>query len=397
VVKFRDDMIAKRALSIAEEAKQVEPGGKVSFSGFEFYGALGLLEDCVDFHPEIPQSEVRGLVWGSLVECARSGKITADRFLPVAKKQELGLLRRKKRRYVVITSLSASPSLELHGSRSFRASITLPVRLPRRFEAERTRIMKRARQSLHASPPEKYRPVRISAMARSMDEAADVALRAFDTLRGIWNLARNLARGQRETVSGKRKPVNGFLLGPVHTVHLPSGAIERERWWYEPDYCGGISPVGPDERLEKAIHSVQRYILKRLSKISYRSDLEEMIRRYNESLDERSWETAFLKLWYVLELGTDKPKYFTDVTRRVASLFRDWEWHRAVLNDLRERRNSMIHRAESFETIERLLYSLKEYAERLVLFHLTKADETHQTESPRLRWPVIGARTPRQS
>jgi len=369
MVGFRVEHIARRALSIAERAKKVETGGKVSFSGFEFYGALGLLQDCVTFHPEVPQSEARGLVWRSLAECARSGKITADRFLVMARKQESGFLSRKRQRYVLITDLSASPHLELHGSRSFGASVTLPHGLPRRFHAERAGVMKLAGPSLHVKPPARYRFVRVGVSARSMDEAAEVALRALDTLRGIWNLARNGIRGSRETISGKRKPVNGFVLGPVHTVHLPSGEIERERWWYEPDYCGGLSPVGPEAGLTERIHRFQKYCLNRLSRIRYRSDLEEMIRRYNEALDQRSWETAFLKLWQVLELGT-KAKNLQDAIRRTAFLLVDVDWHRAVLDDLRKRRNSMVHRAESVEAIERLLYTLKEYAELLLLFHL---------------------------
>jgi len=366
---FRDERIAARALEIAERTKKIGDDGKVSFSGWEFFGALKLLQDCVTFHPEVPSSEGKRIVWKSLTECARTRKITPASFLEKTRANESMFLAQEKVPYILVTELSANRVFDLHGIRRPAGIVTIPRSLPRRFLSERQRLLKEARSSLLGSMPNCYRWVRVRTEGRSMDEAAQKALRALDLVRAAWNLAVNIGKWDHETINGKRKPVNSFLLGPVHTVHRESGEIESDRWWYEPNYCGPIEPIMPKSSLEDNIHRFQRGLFRKLPRIPYREDVEEMLRRYTDALDERAWEVAFLKLWSALEFETGNPQNFRDVVRRTVFLYKNADWHRALLNDLRLRRNDMVHAGEWFENIEMHLYLLKNYVERLLFFH----------------------------
>ena len=105
----------------------------------------------------------------------------------------------------------------------------------------RVRLNEDARHSLNSSPPKNYRWVRVGLHKKGSSAAVNKALDTLNFLIGLWNLILNHNQTIRTTYSGPRKPVNSIVLGPLHTIHKPSGEIGRNFRWYEPNYCGAIS------------------------------------------------------------------------------------------------------------------------------------------------------------
>ena len=255
--------------------------------------------------------------------------------------------------------------------------LTFGRRLPERFRHAHDEVRRRGESQIFGPLPDPhsllrgYVPVRVSAMARSHDEAVETALDTLDLLRGVWNLYLNGRVGMRLS-GGRRKPVNRILLGPVHSLHKPSGALASEYPWVEPDY---VEPL----RLYRLrsdwadLRVFERQLRNELSSSRYGEKLEDAIRRYVRALDRRDWNTSFVRLWGVLDSLTDTSRDRYEVTiERVLFLMnkqrRDFD--RQILRHLTTYRNRTVHDGHETEAIETLLYQLKRYIETVLNFHL---------------------------
>jgi hypothetical protein len=105
----------------------------------------------------------------------------------------------------------------------------------------------------------------------------------------------------------------------------------------------------------------------------YREELEGVVRRYVQALDQCGWNTSFLQLWGVLETLTDTSRDRYEVTvSRVLFLTRPdrRDFHRQILRHLMNYRNRTVHAGYETPAIEILLYQLKRYVEDCLAFHL---------------------------
>lgn len=372
MAKLNKKELAARLLSEMNTIKNVETAtGKVSFrGGFGFQSAESLLDDLLVLNPAVPDTESPTITWQALVGAAREGDITTKSFLKQAGRLESEYLSRVPKRYVLITEVSLNSSDSVPGASFDGLRITFPQRIPGTFAKARSAILREAGHSLHAQPPNNYRWVRVGVSEKSDAAAADLALKGLHLLVGLWNLWLNMGTGIRQTFKGPRKPVNVIALGPVHTVHRPSGALERQVWWYEPNYLAAlpVKSLGANaDRLTRFAGTTRQ----RLQRLPYRRKVEDYIRFYGRALDERDWSTSFIRLWQALEAATNTVNETYKVTvRRAAFIYRDHSYHTEVLDHLREYRNRLVHADGESKTIESKLYLLKMYVEDIIMFHV---------------------------
>lgn len=186
----------------------------------------------------------------------------------------------------------------------------------------------------------------------------------------MWNLFHNRRQRMRRSFGGPRKPANKFVLGPLHTLHLPDGKLATKSWWFEPEYRGPLAVYNPYKEINE-MYKYQDVVRASLRRISYRSDLEASILRYTRALDLGNWEDAFLRLWSVLEHITNSGRDSYTVTfRRTSFLFKQREYARQVLTHLKDYRNRAVHAGSENHEIEILMYQLKNYVEFLLAFHI---------------------------
>ena len=168
-----------------------------------------------------------------------------------------------------------------------------------------------------------------------INEAADKAFDAIDFLRSIWNLALNYNYLSRLLSSGTR-PINRIRLGPIHTLHHPTGKPAAQIYWYDPFYVAGEAERINDDEW-KRIDRTARVIRKRLAKLPYASAMRDVLIRYVRALDTSDFEKAFLKLWQILEVLTDTStsQGYNLTIKRALFIWKDDEMVKAVLEHLR--------------------------------------------------------------
>jgi len=211
--------------------------------------------------------------------------------------------------------------------------------------------------------------VRVSISARSDFEAYHKATESLDFLRGIWNYRINRGVVSR-WYTGPVKPVNEIRLGPVHTLHLPSGQEVSSLFWYEL-----LSPTESTVEQVKnwdEIRDEEKRISEIIDKSSYRAFLKNMFIRYARSLDSSDHEASFLKLWSLLEYVTaiENRADYDELIRRTLFLSVNEDYDKRILEHLRIRRNATVHRGEASSQIETFIFQLKRYVDRVMLFHL---------------------------
>jgi len=353
-----------------EKAKNVDKNGKVTFQAFTHYDYVVVLNSMVSLNKEIPLLEKKRIINQATFQAGAKGKITAETLLSEIRNLESKYLRRPLQRYNLVTSISVNRLCKLKRKKVYGCTISFCPFLPKVYREGISKIIEHARHSITGGVPTDYMYVKVSVSAKSYDEAANKALDALDLIRGIWNFFENRKQGMRIS-SGKRNPVNKYILGPLHTLHKPDGKLATENWWYDLEYVYQIRPYDPSRVIVK-LYKFESSVRKLIQKSKYSSDIDTAILRYTRALDLTNWEDAFLRLWSVLEhLTGASPNDSHKVTiRRAAFVFGGKEYSRQVLTHLKDYRNRAVHSGSENHDIEAYMYQLKRFVEALIGFHL---------------------------
>ena len=252
--------------------------------------------------------------------------------------------------------------------------------LPKHLVKAHSKAKDRSRKNIRGDYPEevpfrRYAAAWVHVRGRSAPEAMQRAVEALDLHRGIWNLALN--RGSGVTFPAPiRGPLNEVLAGPLYSLHLRDGSLATEYDWFEPEYTEPVL----SRNLQKKWNQVRkyekdiRYVLKRNS---YRTTLEDALRRYCRALDASDLSSSFLNLWSLLETLTGiTPRDGHDrMVRRASFIYAETErkTHEQILHHLRRYRNSYVHAGEGSEETGAYLHQLRIYTERLLEFHLSSS------------------------
>ena len=351
-----------------EKLKKIKEG-KVFFESFLFDEYVTVISGMVELSDEIPSDLKLRMITTSIFSAGKRGEITPKSITKEIRKQENAYLKKPVQNFVLVTSLSVSSPRKLPTLRINGCSISFKTSLDKKYRPGREEIEYLASKWVYRERPSRYINVTAKVESRSEMEAANSALNGIDFIRGIWNLltASPLRFSARPT-----KPVNKILLGPVHTVHLPSGKLATQTFWYQPNFPDGVPALPLDTELENRTFSFIKKVRRRLRKHPYRTILEDAFRKYARALDYSDLDVSFFKLWSVLEFLTNTLRESYKVTvRRAAFVFEESDFHWQLINNLKTYRNSAVHSGkESTGEIEIYLYQLKRYVEQLMLFHL---------------------------
>ena len=360
---FDPNLLAQRI----EKIKTRNRAGQVAFKALHFEEYAIVLGSMVTLNDEIPEVEGRKIVQGAISAVAKRGRISPTPLLKELSQREQVYLRRPREEFILATSLSIRYSKLLKPITRFGCTIRFHDRLPSKID--QSEVLDTAYKRLRGEPPKGYASVIVGTHARSAYDAVESAFKTLDLVRGIWNLFYNEFSDLRMSYA-RPKPVNPVLLGPVHTLHRPNGELATDTVWYQPEYQ---EPVRAKD-LRPKWRELQRYtriVEKGLNKIKYREEVEEAFRRYAQALDTWDLNSAYIKLWGLLEYltGTLHASYKTTV-RRGAFLWKDRYLHRELLNHLKDYRNRAVHSGKEPQGVEALVYQLKRHVETLLEFHI---------------------------
>jgi hypothetical protein len=356
-----------------ERVRDSQPGEPARFKGFEIDDAESVLETCIDFQPQIPEADRRGLIREAIASATQAGTVDAAALEKHLRGAERKYLQTPLVEYVIASSVTVRHFKGMRRVALSGVTLTFSNALPRQFE--RGTIQEKIDDVTKIADPHRLTVVRIRVRARTHAAAMREALDQLDLLRGIWNYWVN-SRTQMRFTWGPQRPVNEILLGPVHTIHHPSGALAADVFWYEEGHRQS------DRLYNLAPHWVQvrnweRRLRRRLREIDYGDDLGALFVRYARALDITDSDVAFNKLWGVLEHLAGAVGNYSNLIDRVVFLYVEGDrgFARLLLEHLRDVRNELVHMDEARESMQTYLYQLKRFVEALVRFHLSRGRE----------------------
>ncbi|WP_338429403.1 hypothetical protein [Synechococcus elongatus] len=80
-------------------------------------------------------------------------------------------------------------------------------------------------------------------------------------------------------------------------------------------------------------------------------------------------------MWGALETLTAASGSYDLVTKRCAFLFAEYDYHKQILEHLREHRNSNVHSGDESDNTKFSCFQLQRYFYNLILFHLRNQGE----------------------
>ncbi|MCH8010830.1 MAG: hypothetical protein IIA61_02610 [Candidatus Marinimicrobia bacterium] len=362
IKKIQPNQITKKL----EKIKTVKDG-KVSFSEFEYHEYQAVLESMVEFHTNIPIHLKRNILREGVKQAAIRGTINPDTLIASISKKENEYLCRTPKPYIMATYITIQNNVNLPSVKLHNTHINFTRYLPNQFVIKRTESEKKAESIINSKTPKNSIAVRIRVKAKEEHDAAHIALDSIDFYRSLINFV--TTSSFRMTFGGPSKPVNEVLLGPVHTLHNLSGNLATQLFWYQSDFTltKTVNIANKKEALLKNI----KYIRGKMKRLQYSSELRNIFLRYVRALDYPDYNTAFIHLWGVLEILTYTKYSGYDVTiKRAASMFKEFDYHKQVLNHLRIYRNSLIHSGKAYNDIEPYIYQLKRYIDQLLWFFI---------------------------
>ncbi|MCP4762537.1 MAG: hypothetical protein GY870_12220 [archaeon] len=352
----------KDLASKIESIKTIESNKKIGFDAFKYEQYSLLLKNILKpYDNRIPEKLWENIIWKTVTDLGRKGKISSDDLLNNIKKNIDAYLSNPLEKYVVATTLSVNNSFKLGKLVVDGVTITFNKNFLSKFILERNRVIKPSyKRYIPFPPPEKFVAVKIHLQSRHHVEAFEKAIDTLDFVRGVWNYFINREIGSSKTTGQRLDSINSIVLGPVHTVHYSSGNIATEMYWYENDYTDSKKTYDRNDVLNEIYLQFFKF-RKILKKITYQAFIKEGLIKYNRALDSTNYHKAFMSLWSALEFltKTGENDNHKVTVRRSCSLYIEPKFSRQILNSLREFRNSIVHENSSSSNIEPLVYQLR--------------------------------------
>ncbi len=353
-------------------ARASRGGSPVQWHGFGAEMLIPVLESFVEFRGTIPEADRRYLLRDAVYKAATETDFDRKALGKNLQDAEDRYLRKPQQKFIVATSWTASPDLEMRRLSVRGATVSFAQR---HANLDREPIRDVLDRVTPLPLPEMLQ-VQARVTARTPSGALEIGLHCLDYARGVWNFLINRRTAYRLFSSGLQTPMNKILPGPIHTVHTLRGKLATETVWYELYRIDHVQLFSEKALLSKIEVTAQK-VRGRLSRSAYGRDIEHAFVRYTRALDAMDHAVAFARLWATIEYLADTSDH-DNLIRRIAFLTDEKErsFVEIMMRHLRDVRNGVVHvdasreRADVREGIEAYLYQLKIFAEWLLLFHV---------------------------
>lgn len=344
--------------------RTVNPEGGASYADFGLYKNLPVLQSMLEFPPAAKNIDASTLVWSALGKVRES--LTPANLIEAINRELNDRLATREEQYFLVTALSLDP---IGFPKSFRNSGVLVRQLEKRHNI----YLKEHRQVIsdHRVPvaptPSHYQWLIAEVKAKSPDAAFSKVMHAIDLQRALWCLMGNTSMSI--SLGGATlEPINVIRLGGSHTLHKTGGKSAREGLWFEPNFL----PAKPYRFSKPAVVAKNsRWALRRIHDCKYGDRIAGALVRFVRALDQADADSAFVRLWGALEsLVTPDVADYDALVRRCAFLFQDGQYHRQVLEHLREYRNQHLHGGLESAHARTHCFQLQMYFVQMVWFFI---------------------------
>lgn len=338
--------------------------------GISNEGYLMALLGAVCFSKSIPAYLHRELLIKGYWAWREKEARTARTLINEVSKHEQAYLRATPTRYHLLTTLSVTHQEHFRRIKIDGCWIRFYRSCPARYDTsayEENAI----RHGVFEQEAESSTWLVVDVIDRSPTGAAYRALDAVSLLAGIWNLWAGYKR-YRLHYDGPWEPIGRANVGPLHTLYYPDGKAAVDFILYEQEHCRRSRATSLPN--SGRVHAYTRAILKRVGENRDPELMKDWLRRYAAALRLQSHESAFLKLWALLEqlTITGPSDGLGKAVNRAAFLWMSSEVHKEVLTALHKARNIQVHsESRDFGETARL-WQTKKYVDDLMTFHLDR-------------------------
>ncbi|HCL3983679.1 hypothetical protein ACSEON_17285 [Pseudomonas aeruginosa] len=368
-------------LTKIEKVASINSDGRLQFAGFDYFELEPQLHGMIDHDENYSFQTKKQLRDRAIFACLEEGTLSKELFIKKLNR-EISLFKNKKDySYTILTSFSISENFPLKRIKFDNSTfISYPSGLPKKYSS-RSAHNPRWEQLFkdHPSLPENYTPVAIKVSAKNPSDAVDQALNNIDFIRAI--IAINVNPGASFSISfggQSYQPINKVMLGGMHTLHNPRGElVSKHNFWYEPNYQP-ITPAQITKKKKVAIQSSIKWIMSSLDLYPKEDSslLKQSLVRYVRAIDERDRNTIIQKLWSTLESLLAKGESNCDsIVRRCSFLFKDRDYIKQTLENIREYRNRSVHSGLTEEGVDSYCYNLQRFFRALIQFYLASAEK----------------------
>lgn len=357
----RSEQLVNSLLVPVKNQFHFDTSGNVVGSNFNAYHDLvTAIMSFLNFDPGIPETEKFRLLSNAVWTTAKTKKLDARTLLGQLSKKENDYFNQPKINFELATSISVK-----YFSRLNRNRLRPPIKFYREIPAELDFKSFSKNHSYLREIPESYTFVRVPVKARSLAEAYYLGSDALDLMRSIWNWFYSPVENPFTTYSAR--PLNHVTLGPIHAIIEPGGKLAND-FWYEYEFRE--IPIEISRDWDK-LNNYERNSRKMFSRHRYGNDIKKYLRRFTRSLDYLDKHVSFSKLWQVLEKLTDTNNAnYEQMIKRVIFIVGGNELDKAILNHLRQHRNSMVHDDHQGMLIETYLFQLLRYVRMILSYHI---------------------------
>lgn len=362
--KKRAGLSPQLILNKIEGAKTIGQDGRVSYSTFEYHEVFASIFSLLEIPKAIStELDLDALVSKALGSAARAGAITEASLIKQLNEIASSELATRESPYHLLTSLSMDKTLPFRRVAFNGSTIrALEGPYPKKYST-RNEVVKHVGGEFSGDHPG-YMKIIVSIKAKSTYGAASKALNSLDVIRALIALFSNLSM---EYLGSLNSPINKVRTGQVHTLHTKSGAAAVKTLWFEPNF---VKSRPFNHQNPKLLKQNFDWALERLEESKYSDTLVEALNLYVRALDEKDHNSAALRLWGALEcLASPKEAVYDRIVKRCAFLFKEHDYHRQILEHLREFRNRSIHSGHQSEKAKTYCYQMQFYFRELILYH----------------------------
>ena len=368
--KFKPQIVLDKINSI----KTVTEDNRVSYEAFRYNESMTALLSMIDFKIKDDVVNCKSLVSKAVKHVALVSDLSEKSVIDEINrlyKEEVAV---KENEYKILTSISAAQDFPIRKVSIEGCSLRLiKGEYPKKYLARNDIISKQ--RNIEDITPINYTKIIVSLKSKSVNGAATKGLRIIDIFRSVSCLFLNSGM---EIIGDEWSPINKIRLGNIHTVHHASGKPSTDLFWYEPNFTKS-NPHTP--RKPEVFVRNYKWFFENLEKSPYRRVIKDSLLRYVRALDERDHNVAQIKIWGALEsLAAPSEANYDLITRRCSFLFAEPEYHRQMLEHLRESRNQTVHAGDSAEQAKTNCFQLQYYLYHLLLFHIRNATEFSSLE-----------------
>jgi len=357
------------------DSLKVIEDGRVLFSGFEYRDAVLALESMISFPLIADDLDKHTLVQKTIGQVVKDYEIKSETFLSRLRENILLDVGKRDNIYYLLTSLSVN-DLRVRKI-AFQGCIFRFYKnnFPSKFKGRKELLNKNKPRSKVES--DGYTKVVVEIKAKSENIAINKSMKTLDLLRSLFAIYSN---SSAELIGNDWQPINKIRLGEFHTIHNESGKVFEECFWYDPSFLE--ARLFSLENEEPVIKNI-RMIIDRLSKFErqYRYVLHDALLRFVRAFDEKDQNIAVLRAWGALEsIAAPNESNCDSVTTRCSFLFEDYEYHKQILEHLREYRNRNVHAGQESEMAKSYGFQIQRYFINIFLFHIRQQNTFHSID-----------------